>query len=119
VFEYSRGSTSSRSFARACEEEVVFMALSADNPPHFTTIGEFISSLSGQVQSVCTDVLPVCHTAKLIWQKLFAVDGCKIRSDCSRERRGAARHGTKAQLRKQALKIKEFVLHQSSYLLRG
>ncbi len=33
LFAYSRGITSSRAIARACEENVVFMALSADTRP--------------------------------------------------------------------------------------
>ena len=36
VFAYSRGIVSSRRIARACEENVVFMELSADTRPHFT-----------------------------------------------------------------------------------
>jgi len=46
LFAYSRGITSSRRIARACEENVVFISLSADSRPHFTTIAEFISSMS-------------------------------------------------------------------------
>jgi transposase len=45
LFAYSRGILSSRSIARACEENVVFIALSADTRPHFTTIAHFISSM--------------------------------------------------------------------------
>ena len=55
LFAYSRGITSSWRIARACEENVVFMALSADSRPHFTTIAEFISSMSEQIGSVFTD----------------------------------------------------------------
>ena len=42
LFGYSRGLISSRRIARACEENVVFMALSGDTRPHFTTIATFI-----------------------------------------------------------------------------
>mgnify|MGYP006289926631 CR=1 FL=1 len=45
LFAYSRGILSSRGIARACEENVVFIALSADTRPHFTTIAHFISSM--------------------------------------------------------------------------
>ena len=31
--------------ARACEENVIFMALSADQQPHFTTIASFITKM--------------------------------------------------------------------------
>ncbi|MGY0218999.1 transposase [Endozoicomonadaceae bacterium StTr2] len=45
LFAYSRGITSSRQIARACRENLVFMALSADSQPHFTTIADFISRM--------------------------------------------------------------------------
>src|SRR3970282_689066 len=38
LYAYSKGVTSSREIARLCQENVVFMALSADSRPHFTTI---------------------------------------------------------------------------------
>ena len=44
LYAYSRGITSSRAIERCCRENVVFMALSADSQPHFTTIAAFISS---------------------------------------------------------------------------
>jgi len=49
LFAYSRGITSSRDIERACRENVVFMALSADSHPHFTTIADFISSMRAEV----------------------------------------------------------------------
>jgi transposase len=104
LFAYSRGITSSRRIARACEENVVFMALSADSRPHFTTIAEFISSMSDQIESVFTDVLTVCYTEGLIGKRMFAIDGCKISANCAKEW-----SGTKAELRKKAEKIEESV----------
>lgn len=51
-YAYSRGIISSREIARACRENVVFMALSADTHPHYTTIASFISHMS-DVNSRC------------------------------------------------------------------
>lgn len=48
LFAYSRGIVSSRQIAQCCRENIIFMALSADTRPHFTTIAEFISTLSGR-----------------------------------------------------------------------
>ena len=45
LFAYSRGVTASREIERLCRENVVFMALSADSQPHFTTIADFIATL--------------------------------------------------------------------------
>ena len=44
LLAYSRGVTSSRRIARLCEQNVMFMAVSADSRPHFTTIAHFVSS---------------------------------------------------------------------------
>ncbi|MCK4839126.1 MAG: transposase [Desulfobulbaceae bacterium] len=47
LFAYSRGIITSRKIARACHENMVFVALSANTKPHYTTIAiaNFISSM--------------------------------------------------------------------------
>ena len=104
LFAYSRGIIGSRRIAQACEENVVFMALSGDSRPHFTTIAEFISTMGEQIGDVFTDVLSVCYAAGLIGKRMFAVDGCKISSNCAKEW-----SGTRAELRKKAEKIEESI----------
>ena len=104
LFGYSRGIISSRPIAQACEENVVFMALSGDTRPHFTTIAEFISNMGEQAVKVFTDVLTVCYAEGLIERKMFAVDGCKISANCSKEW-----SGTRAELEKKANRIEESV----------
>ncbi|MFC1814291.1 transposase [Thermodesulfobacteriota bacterium] len=42
LYAYSRGIVSSRKIARCCQENIIFMALSADTRPHFTTIADFV-----------------------------------------------------------------------------
>ena len=39
-YAYARGILSSREIERACQENVMFMALSANTRPHFTTIAD-------------------------------------------------------------------------------
>ena len=48
-FAYSLVITSSRRIARACHENVIFKALSADTRPHFTTIADFISGMDKEI----------------------------------------------------------------------
>src|SRR4030043_1130339 len=60
LYAYSKGITSNRSIERLCRENVVFMALSADSSPHFTTIADFIARLDAEIVSVFRDVLLVC-----------------------------------------------------------
>jgi len=42
LFAYSRRITSSRKIAQCCEENIIFMALSAHTRPHFTTIADVL-----------------------------------------------------------------------------
>jgi transposase len=101
---YSRGVVASRRIAQCCYENVVFMALAADTRPHFTTIAEFISSMEQQIISVFRDILTVCYAEGLIGKRMFAVDGCKISSNCSKEW-----SGTRKELLKKAEKIEQSV----------
>ena len=85
LFAYSRGITSSREIERACRENVVFMALSADSHPHFTTIAEFVSSMEREIVPLFRNVLVICAAEGLIGRQMFAIDGCKITSNCAKE----------------------------------
>jgi transposase len=95
LFAYSKGITSSREIARLCRENVVFMALSADSQPHFTTIAEFIAKLDGEITQVFRDVLLVCDEAGLIGKEMFAVDGVKLPSNAAKEWSGTQKEYSK------------------------
>lgn len=103
---YARGITSSRGIARACRENVVFMALSGDSAPHFTTIAGFVAKLPSEITSVFRDVLLVCDEQGLIGKELFAVDGCKLPSNASR-----TWSGTRADLTRKAEKMERAIAH--------
>ena len=97
---YARGFTSSRSIERLCHENIIFMALSADSQPHFTTIANFISTMSEVIEPLFLEVLMVCSNAGLIGEEMFAIDGCKLPSNASKD--GS---GTHAELAKKQKKI--------------
>jgi len=100
VLAYSRGITSSRKIEALCRENVLFMALSADTQPHFTTIADFISSSSDEISKLFKQVLLICDEMGLIGKEMFAIDGCKLPSNASKEW-----SGTKQNLRKKCKKI--------------
>jgi transposase len=104
LFAYSRGIISSREIARFCRENVICMALSADTAPHFTTIANFISVEEKGIVDLFTRVLSVCYTQNLIGKNMFAIDGCKLSSNCSKEW-----SGTRKELLKKAEKIESSV----------
>lgn len=101
LFAYSKGIIHSRKIEALCRENVVFMALSADTQPHFTTIADFVSSSQDQIVRIFRDVLLVCDEAGLIGREMFAIDGLKLPSNASKEW-----SGKKDELAKKAQKMK-------------
>jgi len=104
LYAYSRGIVSSRRIERACRENVIFMALSADTRPHFTTIADFISSMDTEVIHLFRDILLVCDDLGLIGKEMFAIDGCKMPSNASKEW-----SGTRADFEKKAAKLEQVI----------
>lgn len=104
LLAYSRGIFTSRDIARACEENVIFMALSADTQPHFTTISNFITKMKVQVISIFSDILLYCDEIGLIGKNMFAIDGCKMPSNASKEW-----SGTRTSFEKKSKKMKKAI----------
>jgi transposase len=104
LYAYSKGITSSRKIAQCCEENVIFMALSADTKPHFTTIADFISSADREIIRLFLEVLLTCDEMNLIGKEMFAVDGCKMPSNASKEW-----SGTKEELQHKKEKMEKAV----------
>ena len=82
---YSRGLTSSRDIERACCENVLFMAMSCNQRPDHSTIAAFVSSMKDQIKPLFTDILLVCDQEGLLGGTFFAIDGCKLSSNASKE----------------------------------
>src|SRR5512143_2504792 len=104
LYAYSRGITSSREIAQCCRENVIFMALSADTRPHFTTIADFISTLDQEIIQLFLEVLLICDEMGLIGKEMFAVDGCKLPSNASKEW-----SGTKEELKNKKEKMEKAI----------
>ena len=54
LLAYSRGVVSSRAIERLCRENVLFMAISGDSAPRFTTIAAFVRELGEQAAGIFT-----------------------------------------------------------------
>ncbi len=104
LYAYSRGIISSREIEAACRENVVMMALSANTRPHFTTIAQFIRELGDQALKLFVNVLLYCDELGLIGKEMFAIDGCKISSNASKEW-----SGTREDFEKRKAKFKESI----------
>lgn len=100
-YAYYRGVTSSRTIADLCKTDLKFMALASGRTPHFTTIADFISGHPEAITDVFHKVLLVCDQSGLVGKKHFAIDGCKLPSDASRQW-----SGTHKELQKKSDKMK-------------
>lgn len=106
LYAYSRGITSSRTIEQCCRNNIVFMALSADTQPHFTTIADFISSMGKEITLLFRNVLLICDEMGLIGKEMFAIDGCKMPSNASKEW-----SGTRADFVKKKHKIEKTIAY--------
>ena len=85
LFAYSKGITSSREIEWCCQTNIIFKALSCDQVPHFTSIASFVRNHSDAVEDLFSQVVLVCEQEGLIGRNLFAIDGCKMPSNASKE----------------------------------
>ena len=102
LFGYSRGFISSRRIANACETNITFMSLSGDVQPHYTSIASFVARMKDQIEPLFTQVLMICDKEGLIGRHMFAIDGCKLKSNASKEY-----SGTFAELRRKEAKLRK------------
>ena len=80
------------------------MALSADTRPHYATIADFISTMEKEIVQFFLEVLLVCDEQGLIGKGMFAIDGCKLPSNASKEW-----SGTRADFEKKAMKMENVI----------
>jgi transposase len=113
LLAYSRGLISSRRIEQACQQNVLFMAVSGDSQPSYTHIAKFVRELGEQILPLFTQVLLTCDKQGLVGRQMFAIDGVKLPSNASKER-----SGTHAELRHRADRLdkaarKMIELHRS------
>lgn len=102
LFCYSKGIVSSRKIMELARTNIIAKALCADEVPHYTTIAAFISSMAKEIKSIFTQVLMVCGSMNLLDRTMFAVDGCKLPSNASKEW-----SGTHGDLEKKQIKLEK------------
>jgi len=107
LLAYSRGLISSRQIERACCENVIFIAMSCNQRPDHSTIATFVSSMKDQIKPLFRDVLLVCEQENLLGGTFFAIDGCKMPSNASKEWSGKV---SELQKRKEKIEDKIKVL---------
>lgn len=85
LLAYARGMISSRQIERACQENIIFIALSYGYAPDHSTIATFISSMQSEIQTLFSNVLLICEELGLLDGTHFSLDGVKLSANVSKE----------------------------------
>lgn len=86
LYAYCQRLYSSRRIARACEERVDFMAVTALQRPDFRTIATFRRRHLPALRGLFQQVLGLCRRAGLVRLGHVALDGTKIRANASKHK---------------------------------
>jgi transposase len=95
LYCYSNGILTSRSIEAACINHMITKALAENTEPDHSTIATFISSNSEAIKNLFAQVLLQCSKLKLLTGEMFAIDGCKLSSNASKEWSGKIEELTK------------------------
>jgi transposase len=85
LLAYARGMISSRQIERACQENIIFIALSYGYAPDHSTIASFISSMQSEIETLFCNILLVCEELGLLDGTHFSLDGVKLSANVSKE----------------------------------
>jgi transposase len=86
LYAYTQGVYSSRRIARACEERLDFMAVTALARPDFRTISDFRKRHLAALAGLFLQVLALCRQAGLVQLGHVALDGTKIKANASKHK---------------------------------
>ena len=84
LYAYARGTRSSRQIERACEEDVAFRVLAAQQQPDHATIARFVERHQDAIAGLFGEVLSLCAKHGLTSVGVIAVDGTKLAGNASR-----------------------------------
>jgi transposase len=85
LYAYARGIRSSRLIERACEEDVAFGVLAAQQRPDHATIARFVERHQEAVAELFGEVLVLCARSGLVTVGVIAVDGTKLHANACRD----------------------------------
>jgi transposase len=86
LYAYSQGVYSSRKIARACEERVDFMAVTALQRPDFRTVSKFRLQHLSALEGLFKQVLRLCQKAGMVTLGHVALDGTKVKANASKRK---------------------------------
>jgi len=86
LYVYCQGLYASRRIAKACEERVDFMAVTARQSPDFRTISDFRKRHLTALGELFTQVLKLCQAAGLVQLGHVALDGTTLKANASKHK---------------------------------
>jgi transposase len=84
LYAYARGIRSSRVIERACDEDVAFRVLAAQQRPDHATLARFVERHQEAIAGLFGEVLTLCARGGLAQVGVIAVDGTKLQANASR-----------------------------------
>src|SRR3954454_15969047 len=84
LYAYARGIRSSRIIERACEQDVAFRVIAAQQRPDHATIARFLERHQDAISALFGEVLTLCARSGLAKVGVIAVDGTKVHANASR-----------------------------------
>src|SRR5215203_5466446 len=85
LYAYARGVRSSRAIERACEEDVAYRVIAAQQRPDHATIARFVERHEEALAGLFGAVLGLCAQAGLARVGVVAIDGTKVLANASRD----------------------------------
>src|SRR3954463_13543895 len=84
LYAYARGARSARGIERACEEDVAFRVLAAQQRPDHATIARFVDRHQDAIAGLFGEVLCLCAKPGVGSVGVIAVEGTKLAGNASR-----------------------------------
>lgn len=94
---YGQGNYASRRIAKACEERVDVMAVTARQTPDVRTISDFRKRHLPALSGLFTQILKLCPKAGVVTLGHVALDGTQIRANASKPKAMSSRRMQKAE----------------------
>lgn len=85
LYAYARGTRSARAIERACEEDVAYRVIAAQQRPDHATVARFVQRHEDALAGLFGAVLELCADAGLARVGVVAIDGTKLHANASRD----------------------------------
>ena len=83
LYAYCLGVRSSRRIERACEVDVAFKVITANQKPDYSTTCRFRQENERELERLFTEVLRMCSKAGMVKVGMVALDGTKVEANAS------------------------------------